>query len=76
MPTKDKHPKTDIMNADEVAEWLRIPKSTLYKVCNEGQIPAAKIGRHWRFDRQALKRWFEERAGRYDEEYVTRDAED
>ena len=51
----------EVLNADEVSSWLRIPKSTLYKLCSEGQIPCAKIGKHWRFDRTMVKSWFEER---------------
>lgn len=51
----------DVLKADEVSEWLRIPKSTLYKLCGEGQIPCAKIGKHWRFDRAMVKSWFEKR---------------
>lgn len=49
----------DVMNVDEVSKWLRIPKSTLYKLCSEGQIPCTKIGKHWRFDRGMVKNWFE-----------------
>ena len=51
----------DVMNSDEVSEWLRIPKSTLYKLCNEGRIPSTKIGKHWRFDRDLVERWFRKR---------------
>jgi excisionase family DNA binding protein len=51
----------EVLNADEVSSWLRIPKSTLYKLCCEGQIPCAKIGKHWRFDRAMVKSWFEKR---------------
>ncbi|MFW6147248.1 MAG: helix-turn-helix domain-containing protein [Thermodesulfobacteriota bacterium] len=51
----------EVLNADEVSSWLRIPKSTLYKLCSNGQIPCAKIGKHWRFDRAMLKSWFEKR---------------
>ena len=51
----------EVLNADEVSSWLRIPKSTLYKLCCEGQIPCAKIGKHWRFDREMVKSWFEKR---------------
>jgi len=46
-----------------VALWLRIPKSTLCKLCQEGQIPATKIGRHWRFDRTVVQNWFTRRMG-------------
>jgi excisionase family DNA binding protein len=51
----------EVLNADEVSSWLRIPKSTLYKLCSEGQIPCAKIGKHWRFDRAMVKSWFQKR---------------
>ena len=52
-----------IMNADEVSRWLRIPKSTLYKMCAEGQIPCTKIGKHWRFDRDVIEKWFQKKVG-------------
>lgn len=47
----------DVMNADEAAVWLKIPKSTLYKLCTDGDVPAAKVGRHWRFHRETLEQW-------------------
>jgi len=47
----------DVLNADEASAWLKIPKSTLYKLCTEGEIPAAKVGRHWRFHRETLEKW-------------------
>jgi len=50
--------KDAVLNADEVAAWLKIPKSTLYKLCTEGDVPAAKIGRHWRFSRPTIEKWF------------------
>ena len=51
----------DVLNVDEVSSWLRIPKSTLYKLCSEGKIPCAKIGKHWRFDRISVESWFKRR---------------
>lgn len=51
----------DVLNAKEVSTWLRIPKSTLYKLCSQGQIPCTKIGKHWRFDRAVVESWFENR---------------
>jgi len=51
----------DVLNADEVSRWLRIPKSTLYKLCSEGRIPSVKIGKHWRFDRAVVESWFQKR---------------
>lgn len=44
----------------EVAEYLAVPVATVHRwhYLGEGP-PAAKIGRHLRFDRQDLMRWVE-----------------
>jgi excisionase family DNA binding protein len=47
-----------LLNVDEVADYLKIPKSTLYKMCSEREIPCAKIGKHWRFDKKLIDEWF------------------
>jgi len=55
----------DVLTIEELATYLKIPKSTLYKLVREGKIPSQKIGRHWRFRKQAIDRWLEEtRAGK------------
>ena len=50
-----------IMTSQEVAKYLRIPIRTLYKLCQEGKIPATKVGRHWRFRKDNLDRWFDKK---------------
>ncbi len=52
------------MNADEASAWLKIPKSTLYKLCGEGELPGAKVGRHWRFHRETLEKWLLDKTSR------------
>jgi excisionase family DNA binding protein len=47
-----------LLSVDEVADYLKIPKSTLYKMCSEREIPCAKIGKHWRFDKNVIDEWF------------------
>lgn len=32
----------------------------VYKLAQEGKIPCQKVGRHWRFRKEALDRWLEE----------------
>ena len=49
-----------ILTVDELAEYLKIPKSTLYKLAQEGKIPGQKVGRHWRFRRESIDRWLDE----------------
>lgn len=53
-----------VLTIDELSAYLKIPKSTLYKVVREGKVPCQKIGRHWRFRREAIDRWLEEGAWR------------
>jgi excisionase family DNA binding protein len=51
--------KRRLLTPEEVSTELSIPKTTLYKLCNSGQIPAVKIGKHWRFDREKMDLWLE-----------------
>jgi excisionase family DNA binding protein len=54
----DTHP--EVMTIHEVSEYLRIPISSLYRLAQSGKIPCQKVGRHWRFRREAIDRWLEE----------------
>jgi len=47
----------DVFSIDELADYLKIPKSTLYKLVREGKIPAQKVGRHWRFHKETIDAW-------------------
>ena len=47
----------DVMTLNELAEYLRIPRSTAYKLVQEGRIPGQKAGRQWRFHRQVVDEW-------------------
>ncbi len=54
-----------VLTIGELAEYLKISKSTLYKLAQEGRVPGQKVGRHWRFRRATIDRWLdEEPAGR------------
>lgn len=49
----------EVLTIEELAVYLQIPKSTLYKIVREGKIPCQKIGRHWRFRKEAIDSWLE-----------------
>lgn len=53
-----------VLTIEELADYLKISKSTLYKLAQEGRIPAQKVGKHWRFRRAAIDRWLDEAGGR------------
>jgi len=48
----------DIMTLEEVAEYLRLKPQTIYTWAQEKRIPAAKIGKEWRFRRSVIDQWF------------------
>jgi len=47
----------DIMTTKEVAKYLKLHEITICKYAAEGKIPAIRIGRVWRFDKEAIDRW-------------------
>ena len=51
------HPETDILTVEELHGYLKIPKPTLYALAQNGRIPAAKVGKHWRFRRSDIDEW-------------------
>ena len=50
-------PATDIMTADEVADWLRLDRKTVYDYAGRGVIPHQRIGKRMLFSRVALVQW-------------------
>ena len=43
-----------IMTTKEVSEYLKLHEITICKYAAEGQIPAIRIGRVWRFDKDVI----------------------
>lgn len=52
----------EILTVMEVARFLRVPKSTVYKLARVGELPASKIGKHWRFLRGDIHSWMHSRS--------------
>jgi excisionase family DNA binding protein len=57
---QDERPASEILTIEELALYLKVAKSTLYKLAQEGKLPAQKVGRHWRFQKRAIDRWMEQ----------------
>jgi len=53
-------PTKEILNIEEAAQLLGVSTKTFAKVLREGEIPGRKIGREWKFSRQALVDWVAE----------------
>jgi excisionase family DNA binding protein len=46
-----------MMTITELAEYLRLHVTTVRKYAAQGKIPASRVGRIWRFDKNAIDEW-------------------
>ena len=51
----------NVLTIEELSIYLKIPKSTLYKLVREGKVPFQKVGRHLRFHRESIDEWLKRR---------------
>ncbi len=49
----------NLMTIDEVAEYLRVKKRTVYDWVKKDKIPAVKIVGLWRFRKDRIDQWLE-----------------
>jgi excisionase family DNA binding protein len=47
----------EFWTAEEVAQYLRLPQSTVYKLAQDKVLPGFKVGKHWRFRRESIMEW-------------------
>ena len=47
----------DVMTTEEASAYLRLSVQTIKQRAREGRMPAAKVGRTWRFLKSELDRW-------------------
>ena len=55
----------ELMTLQEVAQYLRLSIQTLYKMVEQGRIPALKAGAQWRFRRDEVDEWMRRRAAAF-----------
>jgi excisionase family DNA binding protein len=46
----------NMVTAKEVGAYLKLTQSTIYKLAIQGEIPALRIGKSWRFDLEEVLR--------------------
>jgi len=50
----------EIMTTREVSKYLKLHELTICKYAARGKIPAVRIGKSWRFDKDAIDKWIGE----------------
>jgi excisionase family DNA binding protein len=46
-----------LLTLEQVAEYLNVDKFTVYRLLNDKELPAFKVGNQWRFKRKMLENW-------------------
>jgi excisionase family DNA binding protein len=47
------------MTVKDVAEYLQLSTDQIYRLAQQGKIPASKVGARWRFKRGKIDEWVE-----------------
>jgi excisionase family DNA binding protein len=47
-------PEDQVMTVEEVADYLKLNKQTVMRMAARGDLPAVKVGRHWRFRKEYI----------------------
>jgi excisionase family DNA binding protein len=48
---------TRLIDIDELANYLKLKKQTIYNWLNQGKFSGIKVGGVWRFDRKEVDSW-------------------
>lgn len=46
-----------IFTIEDLSDYLKISKETLYKMVQRDEVPAFKIGNQWRFQKERIDQW-------------------
>jgi len=49
--------QNQVLTLQECSLYLKIAESTIYVLARSGKLPCQKVGRNWRFSKDALDRW-------------------
>lgn len=46
-----------VMNSSELAQMLGVHVNTIKRLALAGEIPARRVGRNWRYNRDTIREW-------------------
>ena len=46
-----------VLTVEEVAQYLKIPRSSVYTLYRSGQLKAVKVGKYWRCRREVIEQY-------------------
>ena len=51
--------RSKLLTIEEIADWIRINKFTVYRMAERGELPGIKVARQWRFKEGDIEKWLE-----------------
>ncbi|MCP5099241.1 MAG: helix-turn-helix domain-containing protein [Chloroflexi bacterium] len=51
---------SEMLTAKEIQDLLHVDRSTVYRMAEDGRLPAMKVGRQWRFPAEQIDGWMKE----------------
>lgn len=56
-PAGDAAPHANLLTTRDVQSLIKVDRSTIYRMAEDGRLPAIKVGRQWRFPEDRLHEW-------------------
>ncbi|HUN56745.1 MAG TPA: helix-turn-helix domain-containing protein [Candidatus Binataceae bacterium] len=53
-----------VMTVNELADFLRVHRSTVYRLLKTNSLPAFRVGSDWRFNTETVNEWMQRKQGR------------
>ncbi|HEY3290954.1 MAG TPA: helix-turn-helix domain-containing protein, partial [Anaerolineae bacterium] len=48
---------SDLLTTNQVQNRLHVDRTTIYRMVENGQLPAIRVGKQWRFSESEIERW-------------------
>jgi excisionase family DNA binding protein len=55
--SRHQHLDRKVLTVAELCDYLRVHKTTVYRLIKRGEIPAFRIGSDWRFNIETIEKW-------------------
>jgi excisionase family DNA binding protein len=49
--------ESKVLTVEDLSSYLRVHRSTIYRLLRKGQLPGFKVGSDWRFNVDAIDKW-------------------
>jgi len=46
-----------LLTTEQVAQYLKVDKFTVYRLVSQKKLPAFKVGNQWRFKQEMIEAW-------------------